>query len=253
MKTVVLSVLMFSISILAYAEEKPLKVFILAGQSNMAGSGSDISALPEEFRKPQRNILFFDGNSWLPLEAGRTSAYEKNFGPEVSFGQAMSKELGEPIGIVKLAVPGTNLAVEWSPENEKSLYVKLFSTVKAAQKSRPIVISGMLWMQGERDSKFEDMSNAYQKNLVHLIEKARKDFEFAEMPFVCGRVNPKYPFAGQVRKAQESIDLPGYKMVNCDDLPKNSDNLHYSSKGQLELGRRFASAMLELIKIKTQK
>jgi lysophospholipase L1-like esterase len=50
-----------------------------------------------------------------------------------------------------------------------------------------------------------------------------------------------------VRKAQVAIDLPAYRMVNCDDLAKNRDKMHYSAKGQQELGNRFAAAITELL------
>ncbi len=250
------SILIIIAGFTAIAEEKPLKVFVLAGQSNMFGAGANIEDLPEELQKPQKDVLVFQKDAWIPLDPGKATDTGKHFGPEVTFGQIMTKELGEPIGIIKLSVGGTNLAVEWNPDNQKllSLYSKLVKIVKEAQKSRPIVICGMLWMQGERDSKFEDMAKDYQKNLPHLIESARKDFGVKDMPFACGRVNSNKDFVDLVRKAQESCDLPGYKMVDCDDLAKISDHLHYSSKGQMELGKKFAAAMLELMKAdKSQK
>lgn len=227
----------------AQAEEFPLKIFVLAGQSNMQGCGASMD-LPPGLRQPQKDVLLFRGTIWTPLEPG------KSFGPEITFGQAMAQHFGEPIGLVKVAVDGTNLASHWSPENPRSLYVKLVGMVKDARQSRPVVVMGMLWMQGAADARFEPMAQAYQKNLVHLIETARKDFGDANLPFVCGRINQpsqSYPYVDIVRKAQESISLPNYRTFNCDDLTRNGDVLHFDAIAQQELGRRFATAMIELL------
>jgi hypothetical protein len=50
-----------------------------------------------------------------------------------------------------------------------------------------------------------------------------------------------------VREAQETLKRSGYAWIDCDDLDKHSDNLHYNTKGQIELGRRFAAAMVKLM------
>ena len=44
----------------ANAKEKPLKVFICAGQSNMVGSRSIESKLPKKLQGAQKNIFFND-------------------------------------------------------------------------------------------------------------------------------------------------------------------------------------------------
>ena len=236
----------------AWAQEAPLRVFVLAGQSNMYGNGAVRTDLPADLLAPQKDVLVFQDGTWVPLEPGKAPLQAgQTFGPEVTFGRAMAQHFGGPIGIIKLSPGGTNLAVQWSPEAAKSLYGKLLRSVQDARKSRPIVIAGMLWMQGEADAVHEEMAGAYQKNLTHLIEAARRDFGSPGLPFACGSVNPpptpRYAYADLVRKAQAGIDLPGYRMFDCDDLPKGNDHLHYNSRGQRELGERFARALVELL------
>lgn len=227
-----------------YAGDAPLKVFVLAGQSNMAGQGHG-EDLPDDLKAPQNNVLVFDQNDWKPLQPG------KNFGPEVVFGQAMAKHFGGTIGIVKVAVGGTNLAKQWSPDTKGSLYHRLINVVKKAKESRPITIVGMLWMQGEADTKDEAMAKAYEANLRNLIESVRRDVGNPSLPFVWGRVNPpaggKFVSVDVVRAAQENVQVPGGAMVDCDGLAKGSDNLHYNAAGQQELGKRFAEAMIKLL------
>lgn len=45
-----------------------------------------------------------------------------------------------------------------------------------------------------------------------------------------------------------AIRLPGFAMIDCDDLGKGSDHVHYNAPGQIELGRRFANAWIAATK-----
>ena len=46
-------------------------------------------------------------------------------------------------------------------------------------------IAGFFWWQGDRDSRSEALSSRYEKNLVHLIKRLRKDFDAPNAKFVC--------------------------------------------------------------------
>ena len=54
----------------AQEAEKKLKVFILAGQSNMVGWG-DSAKLPEELRSGGDRVLMFENGKWQPLKPTR--------------------------------------------------------------------------------------------------------------------------------------------------------------------------------------
>jgi hypothetical protein len=174
----------------------------------------------------------------------------RRIGPEIAFAVELQRKINKPIGIIKHARGGKNLAEDWSPDLPRSLYVQIKQMVEAAGKAREIRVVGMIWMQGENDSKFEAMADAYAENLENLIRTARRDFSTLDLVFLAGRVNPparRFPFVDRVRAAQESCPLPGYAYVNCDDLSKKEDNLHYDTEGLIELGRRFAHAMYEWV------
>ena len=230
------------------AEEKPLKVFVLAGQSNMAGRLAKLSELPDDLKGEQKEAFFFNGQRWIPLTPGKTES--RGFGPEIPFAHRMTEKLGEPVGIIKFARGGSNLAEQWSPTNPESFYVRLLGMVEAAQKSRKIKVVGMLWMQGERDAKLRKMAEAYAENLAKFILAARNDYKNPELFFVAGRVNPpkrKFPFVDAVRKAQEECKAPHYALINCDTLKKGPDNVHYATQGYIDMGTKFADAMLKLM------
>jgi len=121
------------------AAGRPLKVFILAGQSNMQGSahqrtlvaiGDDpkTAALLKEIQDKDGNPVVCD-NAWITYRTGgrdgETVRHGKvkvgygfdgeRIGPEYGFGVYMDKALDEPILIVKTAWGGKSLAVDFRP------------------------------------------------------------------------------------------------------------------------------------------
>jgi len=243
-------------------ETNAMHTFILAGQSNMLGSGR-ADELPDDLRAPAARVLVYDGsaNTWSPLDPTYIPGQEAGrVGPEVTFGPAMAEHLGVPIGLIKLAVGGTGLAEDWAvhedPDTSDKLYGQLVRHVHAARASRDdLDFRGMLWMQGERDSRSWKNADAYAANLAALIANSRRDFATPGLPFVAGRVNPAladhpvnaYPFAPMVRTAIESCPADRYAWFDCDDLTKLPDGLHYDTPGLCTMGRRFAEALIAVM------
>jgi len=231
-----------------------LPVFILAGQSNMDGAGV-VEELPVELKGPQTNVLFaqFWSTEFKPLDPMKLG---KSFGPEVTFGSEMARGLNRPVGIIKMSAGGTSLERHWNPVtiDREDRYVGanyrgLIGYVKSVQaRHKNIRIAGMIWMQGEADAQFHSKTvEQYRDKLEALIDGCRKEFGVPDLPFVCGRISCGGQYRKQVREAQETVKRENYVWIDCDDLEKHPDKLHYSSRGQLELGRRFAAAMLKLI------
>lgn len=251
----------------APAGTKPLKVFLLAGQSNMMGFGARTGELPADLKQP-KDVLVWQGGAWVPLEA---KTFKNGCGPEFSFGQAMAQYLGEPVGLIKVIRPleagpsSASLAKGWTPDAPQGpLYATLIQEVKDSQKDRPIVVAGMLWDQGSADQMAEAQAPVYQKNLTHFIESIRQVVANPILPFVCGQENDHRgneahnPHIDLIRKAQAAIDVPAYRCFNQDDLPRvdntppalayNSHNDHYTTPGQVESGKRYAVVMIDLLK-----
>jgi hypothetical protein len=129
------------------------KVFVLAGQSNMAGEGgytdymadgmdpwtlppyNDADApCPAPYNQPLDAVNFWNylpetlsggyghnpgiGNGWIPLQNGYGSRTD-TFGPELSFGAKIHEMYpNDEIYIVKFAIGGTNLGYQWNPANK---------------------------------------------------------------------------------------------------------------------------------------
>src|SRR5262245_22867222 len=102
--TIVLHLLLAFLAAEAWATDdaaavRPLKVFVLAGTSNMLGAPAKIENLPEDLREPSTEVLTYRGGEWVPLEAGKNLV-----GNEATFGRAMAKSLGQSVGIVWISV-----------------------------------------------------------------------------------------------------------------------------------------------------
>ena len=231
----------------AHAAEKPIRVFLLAGQSNMVGWG-DSTKLPDDLRKGNDRVLMFEDGKWQPLRPHepankgqrRVGLAEFHFGPEIAFGHEMAKAWPEEtIGIIKFAIGGTSV-LAWKPDWPKedadrvgqgklgSLYKKLMEKVDEAKKARDIEVVGFLWHQGGGDMKKVD------------VARELSSFQPPTLP-------PGRPGAWLVLKAQFDAqkEIPHSKMVILRNIEKHPKNVHFNMEGQLKVGKLFAEAFLE--------
>jgi hypothetical protein len=201
-------------------KERPLKVFVLAGTSNMLGAVAKIDNVPEDLRQPLKDVLINQKGEWVPVVAGNTLV-----GNEATFGRAMAKHLGEPVGIVWISVPSVSAA---SPG------ARLGSMVKQARdKGRPILLAGMLLDASYRDGFQEEHAKAFSENLTRWVEATRKEIGNADLPIVMNRAIPpvanRPPYLDMIRKAQDSVKLPNFQVFNCDDVPRGGDKVHFNT------------------------
>jgi len=98
------------------------KVYILAGQSNMAGVGMN-HELPSELLEVQENVkIYAEGTVesslkkvWSPLRPG-FGAGSGAFGPELTFGRDIAKIYPDSqIFLIKCGWSGTSLQGDWRP------------------------------------------------------------------------------------------------------------------------------------------
>ena len=251
---------------------QPVTVYLLAGQSNMVGSGTPKKDLPSALRGPQADVEFYHADGpgplrqkvWVPLQPGSTF----DFGPEVTFGRAIADHFpNERVALIKYAGGNTNLAVDWNPETGPFYcggggHQGFRPTVKAAlraltDRGDSYRIAGMIWMQGESDTVFENMAAEYQNNLTRFIARVRADFAVPDMPFVIGRVypgsgtsSPGMRLANVVRAAQVAVAKEDLRAgwIDLDGLPQQDAGVEFNGPGTVEMGKRFAGEMQVLRK-----
>ncbi|MEO2030526.1 MAG: sialate O-acetylesterase [Planctomycetaceae bacterium] len=264
------------------AADRPIKVFILAGQSNMVGWGDSLK-LEDDLRNGNGRVLMFENGNWQPLKPfqevkknqAKFGLAEFSFGPEIAFGHEIAKAWpDETIGIVKVAVGGTSI-LAWKPNWSKEdadrvgqggrgpLYRKLIRKIEQAKSARDIDIVGFLWLQGGGDMKNVVVAREYLDNLKSLVTAVRKDTGIPDLPFYCGsvrrnedpddltdlvpqRIDGRYPAVQWVIKAQWDVQkaIPNAHTVILRDIATHPMNVHYDTHGQLAVGRHYATAFL---------
>jgi hypothetical protein len=260
--------------VVAAPVESATKVFLLAGQSNMAGLGGYAGnnpslpppnpadrPCPSPYDVPQSAVKLWSNltsGAWVDLQPGyghKFAETDKTFGPEVTFGYTLHHSLfpSDDIYLIKCSLDRNSLAYDWNPNGTGATYNSFKSIVNTAMadlqgKGLSPSIAGMLWMQGEADAQNAATAAAYKTNLKNLIAKVRGDFNAPEMPFVLGRITTYYdtkPTPGGnavVRTAQMAIpsEVTHTACINTDDLEWAYIG-HYGTQGQIDLGIRFAN------------
>jgi hypothetical protein len=263
----ILGICILSISVLTAQgkSEKPYKIFLLAGQSNMDGCGRS-EELPKNYREHPDNIVTWDNKLkvWVPLgEDSFAAAREKQFGPEIVFSHKISAAYPDhTIALIKTSAGGTKLCKHWLPDQK--MYSRFTGNIDLAtgmlkNEAQAYEINGMLWMQGESDSETLEMAEAYEENLKLLIRTMQQLTGKDDLPFVMGRISSSllketpwvFDFTPVVQEAQERVAAGDENvfLINTDKLPTLEDNTHFNTKGQIKLGKSMAKIMLHEIKL----
>lgn len=223
-------------------------LYILMGQSNMAGRGE----ITEEYKNESHpNVFMLDkNNNWVP--AHHPLHFDKSVagvGPGLAFAIKMASENpGIHIGLIPCAVGGTPIRA-WQPgaydsATKKYPYDDAVVRIKAAMTSG--VIKGMLWHQGEADSKPE--AAVYIPQLKTLIERIRTLTHDANLPVVAGelgRYREQFQTINAELKKLPSV-VPNTAVASSEGLTDKGDGTHFSSPSAEKLGVRYAEQMQRL-------
>jgi len=206
-------------------------LFLLSGQSNMAG------LRPEESFTPTVEQAF-DGNVIIVKDALGGQPIRRWYKDWKVTGNQSPKQIGD-------------------------LYARLMQKVKQATEDETIASVTFIWMQGERDAR-EKNADQYRQALGGVIDQLAADLNRDDINVVIGRLsdydleNKWYPHWTSMREVQQAfVDAhPRAALVNTDDLNDGvnrrgkpiENDLHYSAEGYKTLGTRFANAAIELIK-----
>ena len=228
-------------------------LYLLIGQSNMAGRGTIDAESKREFPrvemlakdltwKPATDPLHFD----KPAAAG--------VGPGLEFGKKMAETNPKVrIGLIPCAVGGTSIKV-WVPgaedkDTKTHPYDDMRQRVRAAQKAG--VLKGILWHQGEAD---RNDSDAYGRELTDLITRLRNELNAPELPCIAGEL-PGFNTNNAVATKKFNAVVQGlatkvknYACVSAEGLHHKGDHLHCDAESARILGRRYAEKMIELQK-----
>lgn len=225
----------------------PLRVVVLAGQSNMVGFRTTLEDLSPRWRKPLAGCLYWTQNGWIPLAPGQLDQ-RTAFGPELSLAQKLSQVDDMPVGIVKVARNGSFLGRHWAPTLKGGPFKRLIRQTQAAMASGPVQLCGLAWFQGEADSINEEDADLYSERFEEFIGSVRSSLGTPNLPVVAAIVNPpeeECPYRETVRNALSSARIDNYATVPMDDLQMQADQLHLTPGGLSKIGKRFAQTIMD--------
>jgi len=224
--------------------------FIMAGQSNMAGRGI---VEPQDTVSNKRILsINKDGQIIIAKEPLHFYEFERTgLDCGLSFAKALIKKLPDSISILLIptAVGGSSIS-QWLND---SLYrnVKLFSNLltKIEIGKQHGFIKAILWHQGESDANENDIP-LYKQRLGLLFSKFRTAIGNNEMPVLIGELGSFSEDAANFSLINKAIheyaaEDKNSSVISTKDLKDKGDHLHFDSKGQRTIGRRFAKEYLE--------
>ncbi len=228
-----------------------LDLFLLIGQSNMAGR-ADIEV--QDTAKVNGCLLAKTDNLWgiaeNPLNKYSNIRKElsiQKLGPGYSFARTLVDSLsGKNFGLVVNARGGTSIA-SWLKGSSDGYYDKTIERVQSAM--RYGTFKAILWHQGSSD---QSNAAAYMGKLKTLVRDLRNDMGNENLFFLASQL-------GKWRTSSENINIvftqvpdsiENSDFIISDGLtPLNGDTTdpHFDSRSQRIFGQRFAQKVLENI------
>lgn len=228
-------------------EPAQFHLFVLAGQSNMAGRGK----VTAEDKQIDPRVWMLDKSlNWVPAVA--PLHFDKPKVAGVGLGKSFAIDYanahpGVQVGLIPCAVGGSAITT-WQPggfhgQTQSHPWDDCVTRVDKAMESG--VLKGFLWHQGESDSS-QNRAAKYEERLTELIKRFRDTFSAPTIPFLIGQLGrfdgrPWTEYREQVDAAQQEVarSLPHCGFVSSDGLGHRGDHLHFDSESAREFGHRY--------------
>lgn len=227
-----------------------MDLFLLVGQSNMAGRGK---VAPQD-RVPHPQIFVLDAEDrWA--NQGEPIHFDKSFAG-VGLGFTFAKEVvglnpEVRVGLIPCAVGGTPIR-RWKPGQD--LFEEAIRRARIAMEHGEL--KGILWHQGESECGSANAARAYGENLAMVAAAFRESLGAPDIPFVVGELGPFVHPDDPVRSANAELINEGIHsitkrldqttVVSAEGLTDRGDQLHFDAPSQKEFGRRYFRAYREL-------
>lgn len=245
---------------------RPALLFIITGQSN-AGQQGKAGQLPPALAGGVEGAWYYAPQATKQRRLLPLAAYRGAFGVELSLAQAIRAACpGREIVVAKVYSGGTSLFA-WDPlapgrpgwradmqrvgnATKPAMYPRVLATVAAAAAAygAPAEVSGVFYIQTERDSKMEWGAQNYERNLRALIAAWRDEWNAPALPVVLMDSHTNLNGGGPlVHEAVVAVTgtTPATGWAAVRDLP-TKDGIHFNSEGVIALGERLAAEWLRL-------
>jgi hypothetical protein len=266
------TVLFFGIN--TFAQNQKFYIYLCLGQSNMEGNAKFepqdtlVNTRFQVLEAVDCDNLNRKKGQWYtavpPLSRCTTGLTPADY-----FGREMIANLPEDVtvGVINVAVGGCKIElfdkdnyesyVSSSPQWLKSTvaqydgnpYARLVEMAKIAQKDG--VIKGILLHQGESNTN----DTLWTKKVKVVYDNLLKDLNLKaeSTPLLAGEVvnADQGGVCASMNKIIATLPetIPNSYVISSSGCPDVADNLHFSAEGYRILGKRYASKMLEIMKV----
>lgn len=236
----------------ATGEKQSLDIYLLIGQSNMAGRAE----ITTEYRDTLNNVYLLNENNRFEKAANPLNKYStirkelnmQKLGPGYSFSKKIAAVTKRRIGLVVNARGGSSIK-SWEKGNADGYYEAALIRAKEAMKYGKI--KAILWHQGE--ANVSTPAN-YKVQITNLVNNLRQDLNNPKLFFIAGEISQwnwtkspegTKPFNDMIK----SIDtfIPYSACISSDSLTpfvKDGSDPHFDTDSQIKLGERYADAVL---------
>jgi hypothetical protein len=242
-------------------------VFLLIGQSNMAGGATPNEG--DRVEDERIKVLGFDDcaatgrkyNEWDAASPPLHACWTNGIGPGDHFAKTLIEALpeGDTIGLIPSAFPGAGIdmfrkGVDSTQRDDffippddhwQGAYDWMVERARLAQDDGG-VIEGMIFHQGETDNG----QSVWVDKVAEMVEDLRTDLGLGSVPFIAGELLYGGCCQGHnnlVHQLPTKIDNASY--VSTEGLV-GIDVFHFDPAGVRTLGARYGEAMAEALGLK---
>ena len=240
-------------------EEGEYDVYLLIGQSNMAGRGE----LLEEDYAEIPNVYLLDSEGTPVAAKNPMNIYSsirkagdslQQMGPGASFASTVVEQTGRKLLLVVNARGGSAIA-EWAKGATATSPSFYDEAVRRTQQAMEYgALKGILWHQGCSDQK----NTSYMTQLTALAKNLRNDFG-ADVPFIVGQLgdwrSSSANFNTNIQNVNDYIIYSDWvSSQGCvpiiteesDGQPDLTDP-HFNRASQITMGKRYAQKILKMV------
>lgn len=254
--SILIAFILFTLMVKA-GENENYDVYLMIGQSNMAGRGELETQDTTEIMEGVY-LLDADGN---PIKAkapfNKYSSIRKDIGlqgysPANKFAELTHSRSGKKILIVSNARGGSSID-QWQPGDKHHFFDEAVRRTRQAMRYGRL--KGIAWHQGETD--IQKGMPGYVEKFKTMISALRDSLGEGDIPVVIGQVGQwGWAPATDIETFNDSIipkivkEIRNSRYVSSNNLQRrykdNEKDPHFGRRAQKELGRRYADAMTEL-------
>ncbi|WP_164123452.1 sialate O-acetylesterase [Sphingobacterium sp. xlx-130] len=241
-------------------DQRETHVFLLMGQSNMAGYGD---MLPED-SVAVRGVFYIPtiGNEPFQWKVASHPLHNRlksdRFGLGIPFAKEYQKKHPNVIvGLIPVAWGGAGIdrLSKGTSVYADAIKKALFAAGQGAK------IKGVLWHQGESDTVSEELATSYEQKLRKMISDLRNDLGVVDLPFVVGNLAEFYGTGPDHNAPQRVLQINTVKQtlrnlpqkvkhtgfvesVGCKSIDHH--NVHFDRESYIILGKRYADKLEEM-------